>query len=71
MASIQLTITGMHCEHCPMKVEKALKGVKGVYGVSVDLDAGSAEVDFDDKRANPEDLTGAVEAIGYGATVAG
>lgn len=65
--TIRLTITGMHCDHCVTKVEKALKDVKGVY---VDLDAGFAEVDFDDSQATTEALTGAVEAIGYGAGAA-
>lgn len=69
MASVTLNVTGMHCQHCPMKVEKALKDVQGVYGVSVDLSSGSAEVDFDDRRTTVEALTEAVEAVGYGAAV--
>ncbi|MGD2136078.1 MAG: cation transporter [Gemmatimonadales bacterium] len=70
MASVKLDITGMHCDHCNMKVENALKDVKGVYAVMVDRDAGSAEVDYDETRATADQLTAAVERVGYGAAVA-
>jgi copper chaperone len=49
MSDTVLTIEGMTCMHCKMRVEKALKGVPGVTGAQVDLAkqqavvAGSAE----------------------------
>lgn len=70
MASTTLSVSGMSCGHCVAKVEDALKGVKGVFGASVDLEAGTAEVDFDDARTSPEDLVDAVMRAGYGATAA-
>ena len=70
MASLQLRITGMHCGHCVATVEQALQKVQGVYGASVDLEHGSAEVDYDDKRAQPDALVSAVTDAGYGAEVA-
>ena len=70
MASVNLKITGMHCAHCVATVEQALQKVSGVYGASVDLEHGSAEVDFDDKRAQPGALVSAVTGVGYGAEVA-
>jgi copper ion binding protein len=69
MASTKLTITGMTCVHCVAKVEKALQNVDGVWGVFVDLDGGAAEVDFDDAKAGPSQLTEAVQAAGYEAKV--
>ncbi len=69
MASLSLKITGMHCSHCRVKVEQALQKVAGVHGASVDLDAGSAEVDFDGQKAAPDALVAAVQAVGYGAEV--
>ena len=68
MASLTLRVSGMHCSHCRVKVEQALQKVAGVYGAAVDLDAGTAEVDFDGKAA-PEALVAAVQAVGYGADV--
>ncbi|MBI4503848.1 MAG: heavy-metal-associated domain-containing protein [Gemmatimonadetes bacterium] len=69
MASLKLKVSGMHCGHCTTTVERALKKVSGVYGVSVDLDAGSAEVDFDGKAPAGE-FVEAVRAVGYSAEVA-
>ena len=70
MASLSLKIAGMHCGHCVATVEQALQKVTGVYGASVDLEHGSAEVDYDDKRAQPDALVSAVTDAGYGAEVA-
>jgi copper chaperone CopZ len=64
-----MTVSGMTCGHCRKKVEDALQAVDGVVGAFVDLDAGEAEVDFDDARTGVEALTKAVEASGYGAAV--
>jgi len=69
VASLQLSVSGMTCNHCRAKVEQALNGVPGVYGVFVDLDGGSAEVDFDDKAVTAETLIEAIRAAGYQAQV--
>jgi len=37
MSDTVLTIEGMTCMHCKMRVEKALKGAPDVTGVQVDL----------------------------------
>jgi copper chaperone CopZ len=70
VASLSLTVTGMTCDHCKSKVEKALKDVTGVYGAFVDLAEGMAEVDFDDQKVEPQALIDAVTASGYEARVA-
>ena len=69
MASLSLKITGMHCGHCVATVEQALQKVTGVYGASVDLEHGSAEVDYDDRKAKPDVMVAAVTGAGYGAEV--
>lgn len=69
MASLTLRVSGMHCSHCRVKVEQALQKVAGVYGAAVDLDGGTAEVDFDGQQAAPDALVAAVKAVGYGAEV--
>jgi len=61
----------MTCDHCRGRVESALKAVVGVYGVYVDLADGSAEVDFDDGKASPDTLVGAVQSAGYEAEMSG
>jgi copper chaperone len=71
MASLTLTITGMHCGNCQKKVVQALQRVAGTYGVGVDLERGTAEVDFDPATADPEQYVAAVASAGYQARVAG
>lgn len=70
MASIRLNVSGMTCDHCRGRVESAVKAVAGVYGVYVDLSEGSAEVDFDDGKTNPETLAEAITTAGYPAKIA-
>lgn len=70
MAMVKLKVTGMTCDHCKMKVEKALRGVTGTYGAAVFRQEGEAEVDYDPARAAPAEYVAAVERAGYGASVA-
>ena len=71
MANAKLFVTGMHCGHCQMKVEQALKGVHGVYSAVVDWQDGEAEVDFEDDSVTCEQLMAAVKQAGYEAKLAG
>ena len=70
MSALRLSIAGMHCGNCVTKVEQALKSVPGTFGAAVDLQQGSAEVEFDGGQATPERYVQAVLAIGYPAKVA-
>ena len=71
MATLKLRVTGMTCGHCRTKVEQALKTASGVYSAVVDLQAGEAEIDFNDDAATAQQLIAAIEKAGYGARVAG
>ncbi|MBI1967869.1 MAG: heavy-metal-associated domain-containing protein [Gemmatimonadetes bacterium] len=71
MANAKLWVTGMHCGHCQLKVEQALKGVAGVYSAVVDLQDGEAEIDFDDDSLTTTQLIAAIEKAGYRAKLAG
>lgn len=71
MASIQLAVTGMHCDHCVTKVRDALRDVNGVWAAEVQLEEGRAAVDFDDNAASADDMIEAIKGVGYGATVQG
>jgi copper chaperone len=71
MATAKLRVAGMHCGHCQIKVENALKATTGVYSAIVDLKAGEAEVDFEDDQVTTGQLLTAVERAGYGAKLAG
>ncbi|MBN1179124.1 MAG: heavy-metal-associated domain-containing protein [Anaerolineae bacterium] len=62
---VTLNVTGMSCNHCVMRVEKALKGVLGVSEVAVSLEAGQATVGYDPAKAALDDFKAAVADAGY------
>lgn len=64
----QYTVTGMSCAACSSRVEKAVSKVAGVSACSVSLLTNSMGVEG---TASPEDIIGAVEAAGYGASLKG
>jgi len=58
-------VQGMTCNHCVMRVAKALKAVPGVQDAKVDLQKAEAIVSYDDAKASPEKLSAAVVEAGY------
>lgn len=68
--SIHLVVRGMTCQHCRKSVETALRGVRGVWGVAVDLEHGSAEVECDPAQVQPGQLVDAIKGSGYDGEVA-
>ncbi|MBT9166997.1 MAG: Copper chaperone CopZ [Syntrophomonadaceae bacterium] len=62
---IKLEISGLSCNHCKMKIEKALKTVAGVKNVRVNLASGEAEVDFDAAKISEAELKAVIVDAGY------
>jgi copper chaperone len=67
MKTMTLKVKGMSCGHCVKAVAGALEGVSGVSNAQVDLDGGRAMVEYDETKASPAQLVGAVMAEGYSA----
>jgi len=65
MAIATLKIQGMTCNHCVMRVAKALKTIPGVTDARVDLQKGEAVVTYDNAKIAPEQLSFAVVEAGY------
>ena len=65
MATSKHKIQGMTCNHCVMRVAKALKAAPGVQDAQVDLKSGNAVVTYDDAKVAPEKLSFAVVDAGY------
>lgn len=65
MKTETISIQGMTCNHCAMRVMKALKGVVGVLDAKVDQPNGNAVVTFDETRATAAALCTAVTEAGY------
>lgn len=65
----QLSIEGMHCNHCKAKVENVLKALKGVKKYEVSLETASAEVTYAEGRITPDMIAAAVTEAGFEAKV--
>jgi copper ion binding protein len=67
MATTTIKVQGMTCNHCVMRVAKALKAVPGVQDAKVDLQKAEAVVSYDDAKVSPQILSAAVVEAGYKA----
>ncbi|MCX8009579.1 MAG: cation transporter, partial [Ignavibacteria bacterium] len=62
---INLSIEGMTCASCVLRIEKALKKIDGVESASVNLATETASIKFDFQKVRIDKLKETVEAIGY------
>jgi copper chaperone len=63
MTEITVTIEGMSCQHCVMRVKKAIDALPGVN--KSDVIIGRAVVSFDESKVNREQIIASVEKAGY------
>jgi copper ion binding protein len=71
MTNVTLAIQGMTCNHCVMRVQKALADVPGVHRAVVTLEPGQAKVEYDGSASTAEAMTAAVAQAGYSASAVG
>ncbi|MCD8002818.1 MAG: cadmium-translocating P-type ATPase [Clostridia bacterium] len=64
-------VTGMSCAACQVHVERAVGALDGVQNVAVSLLTNSMTAEFDETKVSSEDICGAVERAGYGASPQG
>jgi copper chaperone CopZ len=65
---IIIPIKGMSCAACEVPVRYSLKSVNGVESARVSAAAGTATVDYDPAKTNPDQLVTAINSTGYHAT---
>lgn len=65
MATTTFKVQGMTCNHCVMRVAKALKAVPGVQDAKVDLQKAEATVSYDEAKVSPEKFSVSVVEAGY------
>ncbi len=63
MSEATLKIDGMMCQHCVMRVKKAVEQLPGVSQTEVAV--GTARITYDESRVKEQDLEQAVEKAGY------
>lgn len=59
-----INIEGMSCNHCKMRVEKALNAISDVTSAIVNLEAKTAEI-TSDKEIEDKTLAAAIEDAGF------
>jgi len=64
---LDLTIDGMHCGSCVRRVTLALQKVEGVESETVHVEIGSASVNYDTGRVQPQAIVDAVNGTGFTA----
>lgn len=67
MAVVQATlqIDGMTCMGCVNSIKKAVAAMQDVHNLTVDLQKGTATVDFDDHKISLENIKQAIDDAGF------
>lgn len=65
MKKESMKVEGMTCNHCKMRVEKALKAIDGVHDTMVSLQDGCADVSYDPNIVTIDSIKAAVTKIGF------
>ncbi|HEY2863563.1 MAG TPA: cation transporter [Casimicrobiaceae bacterium] len=65
MTTITLKVEGMSCGGCVASVTRVLTALPGVSDATVSLQAGTAQVAYDDTKTDPTALRAAIEDAGY------
>jgi copper chaperone len=63
MTNAVIHIEGMSCQHCVMRVKKAIEGLAGIS--SSDVEIGEAKVSFDESKLQKKDIEAAIVKAGY------
>lgn len=69
MAQTTLQIEGMRCENCVKTITTTLETLPGIQQAKVNLQAGTAVVDYEPGRTPVEDMAAAVTAEGFATQV--
>ncbi|MDQ1275757.1 MAG: hypothetical protein QG610_1332 [Euryarchaeota archaeon] len=60
-----IRIEGLECNHCVIRVGRAIASVQGVVDVDVNLEKREAVVDFEEARTNLGKIREAIREAGY------
>ncbi len=63
MTGVTIKIEGMSCQHCVMRVKKALEALRGI--AELDVRIGTVDLKFDEKEVNKEKIEKAITSAGY------
>ena len=63
MSEATIQVDGMSCQHCVMRVKKAVENLAGVSDLTVEV--GQVKVTFDESKAQKKDIEDAIVKAGY------
>lgn len=63
MSEATILVDGMSCQHCVVRVKKAVEGLAGVSDLAVEV--GQVKVKFDDSKLQKKDIEDAIVKAGY------
>lgn len=63
MTETTIKVEGMSCQHCVMRVKKAIDALKGVQ--SSDVQIGTVKVTFNDQEVLKSEIEKAIASSGY------
>ncbi|WP_166639859.1 heavy-metal-associated domain-containing protein [Amycolatopsis sp. SID8362] len=64
-----LRIDGMHCGSCALLIDDAVEDLPGVRSTQTTMKKGRNTVELDPALTGVEDVIGAIEELGYRATL--
>ncbi len=65
MEKVKFKVSNMDCKSCAAVIEKKLKSIAGVKAIDIDLQEKIVSIQHDNPNLCQEDLTCAVEDMGY------
>lgn len=63
MSEAKILVDGMSCQHCVMRVKKAIEGLAGIGDLTVEV--GQVTVTFDESKVQQQDIEDAIVKSGY------
>jgi copper chaperone len=65
MTEVLLQAPEIHCDHCKMSIEDAVRALDGVDSVDVAISDATVRVSFDDSRLELDSIKKTIEEQGY------
>mgnify|MGYP000650456779 CR=1 FL=1 len=65
MTQITLNVPDISCGHCKMSIEGAVNELSGIASATVDIEARSVAIDYDDAVQTRDAIVTAIEEQGY------
>ncbi|MDE3154258.1 MAG: heavy-metal-associated domain-containing protein [Acidobacteriota bacterium] len=69
VSHVTLKLSNLDCAACAVSIKSVLSEMNGVRRVTLNYDAGKADVDYDAARVQPQQMVAAIDRIGFKASL--